>query len=368
MVEMRPTVVINHLVEPPDSITGITRYTFGLIEAIIRCEEVRLVLATTWTASHLPPAIAAGLDAVVTLPYISSTPLNNLRQRRRLGRIARHHNADVVYAMNPTCPPVRGIPSAITVHDLYLEMLPKMYKRRHRLWWWLFFRDAARRSGGIAFASLSTAQDAAKLHPRLQAKAHVVPGAGVLPHGDTALPVDLEGAPYVLIIGNITPNKNIGFAVDALRMLSRSGRPVRALHVGRDVNGDLASALADDGESLLQSLGSLDDSMLDAVLRHAACLVQPSRYEGFGLPIIEAQERGVPVIASDIGVFREVAGDAALFVCLDDVKRLAEMMYTITTEASLRARLSEESLANSTRYTWSQSAQVAVSMINGLAQ
>ncbi|BBY63014.1 glycosyltransferase family 4 protein [Mycolicibacterium helvum] len=365
--DARPVVLVNHLVEPPEQVTGITRYAFGLLEALIRRNDTRLVLATTWTRTQLPRAIAAGVETVVTLPHIASTPVNNLRQRREVGKIARRHNADVVYAMNPTCPPVRGIPSVITVHDFYYEQLPESYKRRNRLWWKIFFTDAARRAAAIAFVSNSTAADAIRLHPTVKGKAHVVPGAGVLQHSPTTLPTSLAGPPYVLLLGNVTPNKNIGFAVEALRLLAKQGRPVRALHVGRDLTGDLADALSDDGAKLLQSLGGVDDADLDALLRNAAALVQPSRYEGFGIPIIEAQERGVPVIASDIAVFREVAGDGGTLVCLDDVRPLAEALHAITTDEALRSQLSAKARANSARFTWDKSAAAAAALINQLA-
>ncbi len=364
--QMRPLVLINHLVEPPGRITGITRYAFGLMEAMIRRGDTRLLLVTSWTREQLPPGIAAGLEHLFTLPHIESTPVNNLRQRRVLGEIARGHSVDVVYAMNPMCPPVRGIASVNTLHDLYYEILPHLYTRRHRLWWKLFFGDAARRASRIACASANSAADATRLHPSLSGKTSVVAGAGVLPKGNAPLPKELEGEPYVLLLGNVTPNKNIGFAVGALRLLARQGRPVRALHVGRDLTGDLAKALSDDGAILLQTLGGLDDSALDAVLRNACALVQPSRYEGFGLPIIEAQERGVPVVASDIAVFREVTGDGGVLVKLDDIEGFADALYRLTNDRLLRAELSTKALANSARFTWDKSAEAAVAMIREL--
>ena len=359
----RPIVLVNHLSEPVGQITGITRYGFGLMEALIRRSDIRLVLVTSWRKDELPSTISAGVEAVVTLPFIRALPLDNIRQRWAIRRAAIEHNVDVIYALSPTCPPVRNIPSVVTAHDFYLELFPNLYKRRHRLWWKIFFSDAARRADAVACNSVCTAGDAVRFHSRLREKTHVVAGASVLPLGNGPLPAYLAGPPYVLLLGNAAPNKNIGFLVAALRMLTREGRAVRALHVGRDLTGDLAKALSDDGATLLRSVGSLEDSVLDAVLRNATALVQPSSYEGFGLPIIEAQERGVPVIASDIPVFREVAGEGCVLVPLDDVCQLADALHRVTTDPSFRAHLSARASENSARFTWDNSAEAAVKLI-----
>lgn len=365
--DARITVLLNHLSSPPGVITGITRYAFGLIDALIRRGDIRLVLVTAWAEDDLPPAISAGVEAVVTLPAVSSTPLNNLRQRRAIPRIARKYGADVIYGLGPTCPPMRGVPSILTVYDFYYELIPKGYKRRNRLWWKIFFPDAARRSDAIAFDSASARDDAIRLHPSLAGKLHVVEGAAVLPQGESPLPGEVEDlSPYLLLLGNVTPNKNVGFAVAALRVLKQEGRPVRALHVGRDLTGDLAAALADDGATLLTSLGSLDDAQLDAVLRNATALVQPSRHEGFGMPVVEAQVRGVPVIATDIPIFREIAAKGSLLVALDDVAGLADAMHTVTTNDVLRADLSEAAMANSVHFGWDKSAEAAAVLIKKL--
>ncbi|WP_431237361.1 hypothetical protein ACQ86B_21760 [Mycolicibacterium aichiense] len=110
------------------------------MEAIIRRGDISLVLVTAWRREQLPHTIATGVDGMVTLPNIQSTPIDILRQHRELGRIAREHHVDVVYGISPLCPPVRGVHSIITVHDLYYEVLPELYTRRHRLWWKIFYR------------------------------------------------------------------------------------------------------------------------------------------------------------------------------------------------------------------------------------
>lgn len=359
----RPLVLINHLVEPPGKVTGITRYTFGLVSAMIRRGDVRIALATCFNQADIPHDIVAGAERIITLPHVASTPLSNLNQRKQLKRIAQDIRPDVVYAMNPMCPSAPGVRNIITVHDLYYEILPQHYHWRHKLWWRLFFSDAARCADRIACASLNTAHDAERLHPGLAGKTRVVAGAGVLPAGKASLPGSVSSEPYILLLGNVTPNKNAPFLIDALRLLASKGRSVNAYHVGRDLTGDLAKALSGDGDRLLTSLGGLDDEALDAVLRHARALVQPSSYEGFGLPIIEAQERGVPVVASDIPIFREVMGDGGLLVRLGDTCSLAEAVSAMFTNPSLRDDLGARARLNAERFTWDKSAEAASEMI-----
>ncbi len=368
MTQTRPLVLINLLVEAPGRISGITRYAYGLIGGLLRHRGVRLLLVTCSRRDQLPDDIAAGVEAVITLPYIASTPVNQLRQRHALAKIVRRYQPDIIYGMNPMCPPVSGVPSIITAHDFYYEILPAAYALRHRLWWKVFFGFASRYAAGIACVSHNTARDAVRLHPALGHKTHIIAGAGVLPHGKAARPADLPDGPYVLLLGNITPNKHAGFLIEALRLLCDQGRAVNAVHAGRDLTGGVARATTRSGRMLMQPLGALADSELDAVLRSATALVQPSRYEGFGLPVIEAQERGVPVIASDIPVFREVMGGGGVLVPLNDAVALAETIHRMVNDTGFRDRLAVRARQNSERYSWDISAAAAVKMIAEITQ
>lgn len=361
----RPCILLNHMVEPPGRITGITRYAFGLMEAMIRRGNARHVLVSAFTRDELPAAIASGLTEIITVPHVSQTPMNWLHQRRTLSRIAARIRPDAVYAFNPMCVPVAGAANVITVHDLYFELQPELYARRHRLWWHVFFRLAGRGADAIACASLNTARDLSRLHPKLAGKTAIVPGAGVLP-AFAAYPGRICEEPYVLLLGNVTPNKNAGFLVDALARLRAEGRPVRAYHVGRDNDGELSCLLGGANAGLITPLGPLGDEQLDAILRNAHALVQPSRFEGFGLPIIEAHDRAVPVIASDIPVFRDVAGDGALFATLGDVKALAGAIARITGEPAFHARMAARARENAARFTWDRSAAAAEALTASL--
>ena len=360
--DQKPLVLINHLVEPPGRITGISRYAFGLMEALIMRGEYRYALASAFSAQQLPATIANGLERILTFPYVESTPLNFIRQHAMLKAAAKEVDPQLIYAISPMCPSVNGLPTIVTAHDLYMKTLPDMYSFRHRLWWSLFFGRAARRAARIACVSHNTEGDIARFHPSVRSGTCLVPGAGVLARsaGTPPVPEDLR-RPYIVMVGNLTPNKNAGFLVAALRCLEAKGLAVEAYHIGRDDYGALTGATGP-----IQRLGGVDDAKLDAVLTHARALVACSSYEGFGLPIIEAHDRGTPVIATDIPVFREVAGDAALFVRLGDIEGLAHSIETIIANDDLHAELRVAAAVNAKRYTWNNSAMAAEAQIASL--
>jgi glycosyltransferase involved in cell wall biosynthesis len=358
----KPLVLINHLVEPPGRITGITRYAFGLIEALVARGTYRYALATTFSREDLPQPIANGLDHVLTFPYVESTPLNFIRQHAMLKAAVKEVSPQLIYAINSMCPSVNGLPSIITAHDLYMNTLPDMYPFRYRLWWSLFFNRAARQAARIACVSHNTQRDVVRFYPSVGAKTCLVSGAGVMPHQSprTPLPEQLH-TPYILLLGNLTPNKNAGFLVAALKLLREKGIVINAYHVGRDAFGAL-----NDADGVIEQLGSVDDARLDTILGSARALIACSSYEGFGLPIIEAHDRGVPVIASDIQVFRDVAGDGALFVQLGDMAGFATAISAVMSDDTLHASLSTAASANAKRYTWKNSAAAAEAQIAAL--
>jgi len=362
--DQRPLVLINHLVEPPGRITGITRYAFGLIDALVARGTYRYALATAFTREQLPESVAKGLDRILTFPYVESTPVNFIRQHAVLKAAASEVGPQLIYAINPMCPSVNGLPTIVTAHDLYMKTLPDMYPFRHRLWWSLFFGRAARQAARIACVSHNTQNDVARFYPSVSAKTCLVPGAGVLPHASPTAPLpERLRAPYILMLGNLTPNKNAGFLIAALKSLRAKGVTVNAYHIGRDAYGALNQA-----DGIIEQLGSVDDAGLDAILGSARALVTCSSYEGFGLPIIEAHDRGIPVVASDIPVFREVAGDGALFIQLGDVAGFAAAIEAMTTNDALHVSLSAAAAINAKRYTWNNSAVAAEAQIAALVR
>lgn len=104
-------------------------------------------------------------------------------------------------------------------------------------------------------------------------------------------------------------------------------------------------------------LGYVEDSDLVAIENAATALLFTTYYEGFGLPVLEAQKAGLPVITSNISSLPEIAGDGALLVDPYDVQQIAEALIKLSTDSDLRTRLSRAGLINVQRFSWQKTAQ-----------
>ena len=355
----RPTVLINHLMEPPGRITGITKYLFSLVAQLVKGRDFQYVLVTTWAVDQLPPALVASDLKVETQPYFRSLPHNVMMQMVTVRRLMR--KLDAVAELN--CNPVGCFwptwPRLITVHDLYFDVTPHYYPRRHRLWWTLFFPLALRAATRVICVSNSTRRDFQHYYPHRVGKTSVVHEASTLDINRE--PVEVPGnemdVPYAILVGNISPNKNPACLALALKILESRGRPLTVIHVGRDEAGLLARSVRTAGlEHPVRSLGTLSDDALVSAYKRATFMVSTSTHEGFCLPLLEAQSCGTPVICSDIAVLREVAGEAALFFDPAMPLALADGMERLRDEPDLHRQLSEAGLRNAARFSWARAA------------
>jgi glycosyltransferase involved in cell wall biosynthesis len=172
-------------------------------------------------------------------------------------------------------------------------------------------------------------------------------GAGRLPTTPPAEGVrerlGLDGRRVVLCVGAIRPHKNQRLLVDALPHLPEDVSLVLAGRHERGA-GDIV------GHAHVVAPGYLTDGELEALWRIADCAAFPTRAEGFGLPVVEAMQRGVPVACSDIPVLREVGGDAVHTFDPDDPRAAAAAILAALGEDGARGR------ARAQRFTWEASA------------
>ncbi|HEX5792353.1 MAG TPA: glycosyltransferase family 1 protein [Rheinheimera sp.] len=351
-------ILVNHLLEPSNRISGISKYLFSLLAELLKSGQHQYVLLTSWTEECLPAALRTPELSVVSVPYIGSTPRNLLRQLWLVPRIMKQHQADIEFNCNPLGGFTGAWPRVTVTHDLYFNVSPASYKWHHRLWWKLFYPLTCRAASSIICVSHNTRQDLLRYFPQFADKATVIAEGPCLnvPQGVDS---DVQKRQnFGLFVANVSPNKGADTLVKALGLLHSCQRGIEVKHVGADSEGKFARlvAMIPDGVAPV-SQGYLSDAELSNLYRQARFLAFPSRYEGFGLPVIEAQAHGTPVIASDIAVLREVAGDGAVFFPPEDASELARHMYALLHNDNLFSELSARALQNQQRFSWHKAAR-----------
>ena len=352
-----PVVLVNLLLEPSNRLTGISRYAFFLLESLVRLRKYRFVVATTWALDQLPDVFRHDSVEVRTFPHSRFLMLNALRQSVLIRRLMAETGAALEF--NPCT--IGGLagdwPQVLTVHDLYFKTEPSLYKMRHRLWWNILFPLTARRASRIVCVSHATQADLARHHPSAARRSTVIHSASGFSRSPDIRRPDLdatpEAGPFGLFVCNVSPNKGAGTLLAAMQILAARGRQVDIRHVGNDVIGAFAAA----GSVRPQPLGVVSDEALRDLYRRAAFLVFPSYAEGFGLPILEAQTFGVPVIASDIPVLREVGGAGAVYFERANAVQLADRIAALSDDAAHRSRLSQAAVENARLFSWEKAAQ-----------
>jgi glycosyltransferase involved in cell wall biosynthesis len=255
----------------------------------------------------------------------------------------------------------------VVLHDLnfehYPQDLPAYIARYLRSQTPLF----AQKADSIITVSQFSKTDIVKQYGVASSKVHVVynaaqPSYRVLSDADRKEVRDewTQGVPYFIFISSIHPRKNLQRLLLAYDQFRReSGQDVKLLAVGRRFwkNEILDSTLremqfADD----VIFTGHLEQEALCKALGAALSLVYVSYFEGFGVPIVEAFQSGVPVITSNVTSMPEVAGDAAILVNPFDANEIAEAMLSVFQDEEMRSDLIAKGLKRVTQFSWEQSA------------
>jgi glycosyltransferase involved in cell wall biosynthesis len=276
---------------------------------------------------------------------VSSVTRDALWYPLGLGRRAR--SLDVLHCTTFRGPVATRVPRVLTVHDLAILRAPEAFPRWHRFYGRAGLTHVLREADAIVAVSEFTRGETVELAGVSPDRVRVVPNgvdAVFGPDGQRA-----EGD-YVLAVATLEPRKNLGRAVDAARELGEELRVVGARGWGGvDVEG---------------WVGEIPDAELAALYRGARCVVYPSLYEGFGLPVLEAMACGTPVVTSVGTAMEEVAGEAAILVDPLDVSAIAEGMRTAV---GRRDELVPLGLERARSFTWQRAADDMVELWRELA-
>lgn len=301
-------------------------------------------------------------DEIVTGSIRSVYPRWDLTARPKLP-----FSCEVVHATNHAAipPAARGAALVATVHDLAFDAFPRAFPPMWRLLYRAGVRAAARRADLILVPSIATAEDLEDRYGVGPERIRVTPLASALPeHGadlETVLPRLGIPRPYVLCPATLEPRKNQVRLIRAYRQVAPE-IPHALVLAGPDGWGvDAISAeIGRPGPGTIVRTGMLSPVDLDAIYRGADAVAYVSTYEGFGLPVIEAMQRGVPVLGSTTPAVAETAGEAAVLVDPDDIAAIAEGLARVLTDRSARDELVEKGSMRAAGYSWHATARATL--------
>jgi glycosyltransferase involved in cell wall biosynthesis len=266
----------------------------------------------------------------------------------------------------------RGAPPVvITVHDLAYERFPEIQTPEFVGYYRRELGRAVDYANAIITISDSTARDVADLYPRAAGKtvtAHLAADETFFDADAGPAPFDF---PYFLFVSTLEPRKNVPFLLEVYARAATEGNlPHRLVLVGTP--GWLSDPVFETAERLALGdrvvfAGSVPPDALPAYYKNATLFLFPSLYEGFGLPPLEAQAAGVPVVASDTSSLPEVLGDTALLLPPDDADAWVNAIIGLSGDEERRRELSERGRKNARRFSWEKTARETLAVYSSVA-
>jgi glycosyltransferase involved in cell wall biosynthesis len=280
---------------------------------------------------------------------------------------------EVVHGTNFVVPPTHRAARVVTVHDLTVVRFPQLSNAAT-----LVFPDLIRRAVAHgAWVHAPSAYVAAEVveafgvdPARVRTVHSGVPPTAVPDPGAVARLLPGGGGRIILAIGTVEPRKDMPGLVRAFDQVARHRPDVSLVLAGPEGWGtdQLADAIAASSfAGRIVRTGWLDEASLAGLLQAATVLAYPSVYEGFGFPPLQAMAAGVPVVATRAGSLPEVLGEAAAFVDVGDIDRLAETLAEVLDSEERRAALVASGRDRVARYTWDSCAAGLVALYRDAA-
>ncbi len=342
--------------------TGIGWYTHELIDAVAKLspDDDMVVFPISWrTARQLNLDPPHRPNVGVERKLAPARPLWAMWDRVQFPPVEWLVDCDVFHATNFIAPPSRRVPIVVTVHDIgfvhHPEAVTPGVRRMARL-----LPDILRRAAAIITVSAFTCEELVAWLPEVRDRVTVIHNGSHARKAPAAPPDAPAAPPYALMLGTLEPRKNLPLALDALRILRRRGVDLRlVLAGGKSSLLDVPALLRKRGlgEPEVTRTGYIDDARVAALLSAARVLVFPSLYEGFGMPLLEGMEAGVPVVGVRAGATPETVGDAGLLVEPGDAEGFADAMERAAFDEELRARLIPAGREQAARFTWERAAR-----------
>ena len=341
---------------------GLGRYAHELIAALVDQG------AHEYTAFYHQRGAAHLVPPIDHLPHLT-TALNVRPWRLRtalahfagLGMDTLFPNIDIFHATEHLLPRLKRVRSVFTLHDLIFQFDPGSHKPLNIAYLRTMMPRFLRAANAIITVSECSKRDAVRIYDMPPDKIRVIyegvdPRFQPIAHRESLFAVRQKyGLPdrFILHLGTIEPRKNLPLLFEALS--SSNSVQCSLFIVGKAgwLTEPIFARLKELGvEDRVRFTGYIPDDDLPGLISAASALVMPSKYEGFGLPVLEAMACGTPVIASNASSLPEVGGDAVLYAPPDDVRTWVEAIHRVLEDEALRVSLREKGLRQAAKFRW----------------
>ncbi|MGE4480808.1 glycosyltransferase family 4 protein [Acidocella sp.] len=253
----------------------------------------------------------------------------------------------------------------VVIHDAGVFSTPAAYSRKFRIWYKVLQNALILRGAAIVTVSEFSRQEILRHLPARSSQVHVMPeGADHMRRIGTAPEIlaehGLEPGRFVLGVGTLAAHKNLAVLGLLAQRLEERGIP---LVMAGSMGGEAFQA-ADKLPQPARYIGRVSDEQLKALYEHAGCFIFPSRYEGFGLPPVEAMACGCPVVAANIPVMREIGYGAVQFCNPHSPEDVAAQVLAVLDSPARQQELRAAGRARAATLTWAR----AAATLDGIAK
>jgi glycosyltransferase involved in cell wall biosynthesis len=370
---MKPLRIgVNALYLIPGGVGGTEIYLRSLLAALGEMDDASeyVIFTNRETGADIAPASPRFRIARQPVPG-AVRPARILWEQSGLPLAVLRHRVDVLFNPGFTSPLFCTCPTVTVIHDLQHKHHPEYFRWFDLPFWRMLLWMSAHASTRLVAVSEATRKDLLRYYKIPNAKIAVVP------HGVDerffALGGRRQGAqlePYLLAVSTLHPHKNLDRLIRAFAKFRRARPEFRLVIAG--LRGFHAEALERliaelDLKTAVRLTGWIPREELLDLYRGAWAFVNPTLFEGFGMPVLEALAAGVPTACSAIEPLKSIAGDAALLFDPESQASIEDAMARIASDHALRARLVLAGPRRASEFSWRQAAEQTLAAIRAAA-
>lgn len=365
-----PRVAFNLAFIDGGPLTGPGYYAVQLFEQVVAAEKLNgskydvFAYVQAAAVSHLSDHAQ---KSIRLLPSLRGRINRVLYEHLALPFVTRMHRVDLLFSPAFVSPIWGAKRMVATICDMYYQVVPEATEPFQRKYWTVMIPITGYLCDRIITISGNSKKDIEAYIPSARGKTISIPLASRFP-----VPAGVtKSKPYrptVLMIANLTPNKNCQIVVKAVAQLRRKGRDIAFVHAGKDHLGLLSQSVKDNhADAFVSSVGKVSDDDLIQLYQTSLAVIVPSLYEGFGMPAVEAQAMGAPLICSDRSALPEAAGEGAIYFDPEDVDALAaQIEKVIDMPETARLAMIEAGYQNARSLSWEKTARETMAVFEEL--